>query len=76
MCRLYKLTFSVSILAYTVKINVLNIFFFYSLERWVLEQAGTLEPRKSALEDDFEEDEEKEEDEPADISEVVSWRKF
>lgn len=33
--------------------------------RWTLEGSGTLEPRRSALEDDFEEEEEKEEEEPA-----------
>ncbi|KAH9608134.1 hypothetical protein KSS87_015584 [Heliosperma pusillum] len=32
-------------------------------KRWNLENIGTLEPRRSALEDDFEEEEEKEEDE-------------
>ncbi|KAJ9681819.1 hypothetical protein PVL29_017949 [Vitis rotundifolia] len=31
-------------------------------KRWTLESLGTLEPRRSALEDDFEEEEEKEED--------------
>lgn len=31
--------------------------------RWTLEQNGLLEPRKSVLEDDFEEEEEKEENE-------------
>lgn len=31
-------------------------------KRWTLEAIGTLEPRRSALEDDFEEEEEKEED--------------
>ena len=31
--------------------------------RWNLENIGALEPRRSALEDDFEEEEEKEEDE-------------
>lgn len=30
--------------------------------RWTLESISTLEPRRSALEDDFEEEEEKEED--------------
>lgn len=30
--------------------------------RWTLEGVGSLEPRRSALEDDFEEEEEKEED--------------
>lgn len=39
-------------------------------DRWTLEQNGLLEPRKSVLEDDFEEEEEKEENEGiADISE-------
>uniref|UniRef100_A0A0A0LFY3 Pre-mRNA-splicing factor 38 n=1 Tax=Cucumis sativus TaxID=3659 RepID=A0A0A0LFY3_CUCSA len=33
-------------------------------KRWTLESAGSLPPRKSALEDDFEEEEEKEEAEP------------
>lgn len=32
--------------------------------RWILEQNKQLEPRRSALEDDFEEEEEKDEDEP------------
>lgn len=31
--------------------------------RWILEQNKQLEPRRSALEDDFEEEEEKDEDE-------------
>lgn len=31
--------------------------------RWTIEAIGTLEPRRSALEDDFEEEEEKDEDE-------------
>lgn len=31
--------------------------------RWNLEALGSLEPRRSALEDDFEEEEEKDEDE-------------
>ena len=30
--------------------------------RWLLETTGKLEPRRSALEDDFEEEEEKEEE--------------
>uniref|UniRef100_A0A0E0EPB4 Pre-mRNA-splicing factor 38 n=1 Tax=Oryza meridionalis TaxID=40149 RepID=A0A0E0EPB4_9ORYZ len=39
-------------------------------KRWVLETSGTLEPRRSALEDDFEEEEEDKEDEqPMDIDE-------
>ena len=33
--------------------------------RWTLEASGILEPRRSALEEDFEEEEEKEEDEQA-----------
>jgi hypothetical protein len=33
--------------------------------RWTLETAGTLDPRISALEDDFEEEEEEEEEEDA-----------
>ncbi|ERN03190.1 hypothetical protein AMTR_s00003p00144190 [Amborella trichopoda] len=33
--------------------------------RWTLESAGQLEPRRSALEDDFEEEEEKEEEDQA-----------
>lgn len=33
--------------------------------RWTLEGSGALEPRRSALEDDFEEEEEKEEEEAA-----------
>jgi pre-mRNA-splicing factor 38A len=38
--------------------------------RWVLEASGTLEPRRSALEDDFEEEEEdKEEEQPMEIDE-------
>lgn len=40
------------------------------LNRWVLETSGTLEPRRSALEDDFEEEEEdKEEEQPMEIDE-------
>ncbi|PAN11098.1 hypothetical protein PAHAL_2G147300 [Panicum hallii] len=39
-------------------------------KRWVLEASGTLEPRRSALEDDFEEEEEdKEEEQPMEIDE-------
>lgn len=34
---------------------------FHCDDRWTLEQNGLLEPRKSVLEDDFEEEEEKEE---------------
>ncbi|XP_058078013.1 pre-mRNA-splicing factor 38 [Magnolia sinica] len=34
-------------------------------KRWLLETAGKLEPRRSALEDDFEEEEEKEEEDQA-----------
>lgn len=37
---------------------------FLIVGRLTLEAAGILEPRRSALEDDFEEEEEKEEDEP------------
>lgn len=33
------------------------------LNRWNLESLGSLDPRRSALEDDFEEEEEKEENE-------------
>lgn len=33
--------------------------------RWLLETTGKLEPRRSALEDDFEEEEEKEEEDTA-----------
>lgn len=33
--------------------------------RWTLEACGLLEPRRSALEDDFEEEEEKEEEDQA-----------
>ena len=41
-----------------------------SSNRWVLEASGTLEPRRSALEDDFEEEEEdKEEEQPMEIDE-------
>lgn len=40
--------------------EVINIIF--SACRWTLEGLGSLEPRRSALEDDFEEEEEKEED--------------
>lgn len=40
--------------------------FFVWLARWTLESLGTLEPRKSVLEDDFEEEEEKEENEQLD----------
>lgn len=32
------------------------------MARWTIESIGALEPRMSALEDDFEEEEEKEED--------------
>ncbi|KAM0844798.1 hypothetical protein ACQ4PT_056814 [Festuca glaucescens] len=39
-------------------------------KRWVLEASGTLEPRRSALEDDFEEEEEDKEDgQPMDVDE-------
>jgi len=34
--------------------------------RWTLESIGTLEPRQSVLEDDFEEEEEKEENDQLD----------
>ncbi len=34
--------------------------------RWTLESLGSLEPRQSVLEDDFEEEEEKEENEQLD----------
>ncbi|XP_068661079.1 pre-mRNA-splicing factor 38-like [Aristolochia californica] len=34
-------------------------------KRWTLESSGKLEPRRSALEDDFEEEEEKDDEEPA-----------
>ena len=38
--------------------------------RWILEASGTLEPRRSALEDDFEEEEEDKEDgQPMDVDE-------
>jgi len=44
--------------------------FVDSSNRWVLEASGTLEPRRSALEDDFEEEEEdKEEEQPMEIDE-------
>lgn len=33
--------------------------------RWALEASGALEPRKSALEDDFEDEDEKEEEDQA-----------
>ncbi|KAK8461896.1 hypothetical protein SEVIR_1G112200v4 [Setaria viridis] len=36
-------------------------------KRWVLEASGTLEPRRSALEDDFEEEEEDKEEQPMEI---------
>lgn len=36
----------------------------YFIARWTLEAIGNLEPRRSALEDDFEEEEEKDEDDP------------
>lgn len=36
---------------------------YISTHRWTLEQLGSLELRRSALEDDFEEEEEKDEDE-------------
>ena len=38
--------------------------FFLHLDRLTLETTGVLEPRRSALEEDFEEEEEKEEEEP------------
>ena len=41
-------------------------FYFCIFIRWNLESNGTLEPRKSALEEDFEEEEEKEEMEQLD----------
>jgi hypothetical protein len=52
-------------------LQVLNKFIFMDLlNRWVLEASGILEPRRSALEDDFEEEEEdKEEGEPMDVDE-------
>jgi pre-mRNA-splicing factor 38A len=40
----------------------------FDFGRWVLEASGTLEPRRSALEDDFEE-EDKEEEQPMEIDE-------
>jgi len=39
------------------------------LNRWVLEASGTLEPRRSALEDDFEEEEEDKVELPMEIDE-------
>lgn len=40
--------------------------------RWTLESSGQLEPRRSALEDDFEEEDEKEEeDEPTHANDVL-----
>lgn len=36
---------------------------YFPALRWTLEGLGSLEPRRSALEDDFEEEEEKDEDE-------------
>lgn len=44
------------------------------LNRWVLEASGTLEPRRSALEDDFEEEEEDKEEQPMEIDESPSGR--
>ena len=44
----------------------LFIIFFNIFIRWNLESIGTLDPRKSALEEDFEEEEEKEENEQLD----------
>lgn len=47
---------------------ITNLFIFYfilhgvKVNRWTLEATGLLEPRSSALEDDFEEEEEKEEE--------------
>lgn len=38
----------------------------FSCIRWTLESLGSLEPRKSALEEDFEEEEDKEENEQLD----------
>lgn len=43
--------------------------FLDCLNRWVLEASGTLEPRRSALEDDFEEEEEDKEEQPMEIDE-------
>lgn len=43
----------------TCLVSHLLLFFF----RWTLESLAQLEPRRSALEDDFEEEEEKDEDE-------------
>lgn len=51
--------------------NYFNLIFLYLTMlylilytcRWTLESIGSLDPRKSALEDDFEEEEEKEEEE-------------
>jgi pre-mRNA-splicing factor 38A len=42
--------------------------YYFDFGRWVLEASGTLEPRRSALEDDFEEEEDKEE-QPMEIDE-------
>ena len=44
--------------------------------RWNLESLGSLEPRRSALEEDFEEEEEKEDnDQPADELEDRAYEK-
>lgn len=52
-------------LASELKLDLLWILSYaraFHANRWTLESLGTLEPRRSALEDDFEEEEEKEED--------------
>lgn len=44
--------------------------------RWTIESLGTLEPRRSALEEDFEEEEEKEDnDQPVDEVEDKAYEK-
>lgn len=51
--------------------------FFFNLEsiRWTLESTGKLEPRRSALEDDFEEEEEKEDEDNAAAMEIDGFDK-
>lgn len=50
-------------------------FFFPPSNRWTLESTGKLEPRRSALEDDFEEEEEKEDEDNAAAMEIDGFDK-
>lgn len=52
-----------------LKILEFSVLSLDCLNRWVLEASGTLEPRRSALEDDFEEEEEDKEEQPMEIDE-------